>query len=42
METSPEACWRLSKACGQWAVESRDTNVYLKGLPVAAAYVVIH
>src|SRR4029078_10132322 len=24
METSAEACWRLSKACGQWAVESRD------------------
>ncbi len=22
METSAEACWRLSKACGQWAVES--------------------
>ena len=20
-----EACWRLSKACGQWAVESRDS-----------------
>ena len=25
METSAEACWRLSKACGQWAVESRDS-----------------
>ena len=24
METSAEACWRLSKACGQ-AVESRDS-----------------
>ncbi len=24
METSAEACWRLSKACGRWAVESRD------------------
>jgi hypothetical protein len=22
-----EACWRLSKACGQWAVESRDGDV---------------
>jgi hypothetical protein len=26
METSAEACWRLSKACGQWAAESRDTG----------------
>ena len=26
METSAEACWRLSKACGQWAVESRDSE----------------
>ena len=25
METSAEACWRLSNACGQWAVESRDS-----------------
>jgi len=25
METSAEACWRLSKACNQWAVESRDS-----------------
>ena len=25
MESSAEACWRLSKACGQWAVESRDS-----------------
>jgi hypothetical protein len=25
METSAEACWRLSKACGDWAVESRDS-----------------
>jgi hypothetical protein len=25
METSAEACWRLSKACGQWAAESRDS-----------------
>ena len=25
METSAEACRRLSKACGQWAVESRDS-----------------
>ena len=25
MDTSAEACWRLSKACGQWAVESRDS-----------------
>jgi hypothetical protein len=25
MEASAEACWRLSKACGQWAVESRDS-----------------
>jgi len=26
METSAEACWKLSKACGQWAAESRDTG----------------
>ena len=25
MDTSAEICWRLSKACGQWAVESRDS-----------------
>src|SRR5436190_22532050 len=25
MEASAEACWRLSKACGQWAAESRDS-----------------
>ena len=25
METSAEVCWRLAKACGQWAVESRDS-----------------
>ena len=24
METSAETCWRLSKACGQWAADSRD------------------
>ena len=29
METSAEACWRLSKACGQWAVESRDSAARL-------------
>jgi hypothetical protein len=26
METSAEACWRLSKACGQWAAASRDSS----------------
>src|ERR1700719_3761891 len=25
MESSAEACWKLSKACGQWAVETRDS-----------------
>jgi hypothetical protein len=24
METPAEACWRLSKACGQWAAASSD------------------
>jgi hypothetical protein len=29
METPSEACWRLSKACGQWAAESRDGSARL-------------
>jgi hypothetical protein len=38
METSTEACWRLSKACGQWAVESRDSAVRIAFRQMATAW----
>src|SRR4029077_7166362 len=38
METSAEACWRLSKACGQWAVESRDSATRLAFRQMAAEW----
>ena len=38
METSAEACWRLSKACGQWAVESRDSAVRIAFRQMATAW----
>ena len=38
METSAEACWRLSKACGQWAVESRDTAARIAFRQMATAW----
>jgi hypothetical protein len=37
--TSPaEDCWRLSKDCGQWAVESRDGAARLAFRQMAAAW----
>jgi len=38
METSAEACWRLSKACGQWAEESRDTAARIAFRQMATAW----
>ncbi len=38
METSAEACWRLSKACGQWAVESRDSAARIAFREMATAW----
>ncbi len=38
METSAEACWRLSKACGQWAVESRDSAARIAFRQMATAW----
>ena len=38
METSAEACWRLSKACGQWAVESRDSAARVAFRQMATAW----
>jgi len=38
METSAEACWRLSKACGQWAVESRDSAARMAFRQMATAW----
>ena len=35
METSAEACWRLSKACGQW---SRDSATPLAFRQMAAEW----
>ena len=38
METSAEACRRLSKACGQWAVESRDSAARIAFRQMATAW----
>ncbi len=38
METSAEACWRLSKACGQWAVESHDGAARIAFRQMATAW----
>lgn len=38
METSAEACWRFSKACGQWAVESRDNAARIAFRQMATAW----
>jgi len=38
METSAEACWRLSKACGHWAVESRDSAARIAFRQMATAW----
>jgi hypothetical protein len=38
METSAEACWRLSKACGRWAVESRDSAARIAFREMATAW----
>ena len=38
METSAEACWKLSKACGQWAVESRDSAARIAFRQMATAW----
>ena len=38
METSAETCWRLSKACGQWAVESRDSAARIAFRHMATAW----
>jgi hypothetical protein len=38
METSAEACWRLSKACGQWAVNSGDSAARIAFRQMATAW----
>ena len=38
MTVKTEACWRLSKACGQWAVESRDSAARLAFRQIATAW----
>jgi len=38
MTSSAEDCWRLSKDCGQWAVDSRDGAARLAFRQMATAW----